>query len=266
MKPEKIWSKGDPYEEYIGRWSKLVAREFLRWINMKPGLRWVDVGCGTGALSEAILEIASPAELVGVDSSEKYLSYSQEHMRGPHVRFELGNATALPFPDASFDVAVSGLALNFVSDKSKMMAELSRVVRPRGTIALYLWDYADRMELIRYFWNSVVALHPEAAAFDEGQRFPICRPEPLLQLLLGSGLHRIKMQAIDIQTVFESFTEYWTPFLGSQGPAPDYLTSLTSDAREALRLHILESLPIEDDGSIHLIARAWAARGFNPKS
>lgn len=255
-----VWENGEAYETYIGRWSRTVAREFLQWVGAKPGSRWLDVGCGTGALTETILGHSSPAEVVGVDPSDAYLKFASDQMKGHYARFEKGDASALPFGEATFDVVVSGLALNFVSDKAKAVSEMARVVRPKGRVAFYVWDYAGKMELIRYFWDAAVGLNPHAAGFDEGRRFPICNREPLALLPVEGGLKRIEVKAIDIPTVFRSFAEYWTPFLGGQGPASEYALSLSETDREALRQRLLEMLPIEDDGSIHLLARAWAVR------
>jgi hypothetical protein len=128
-------------------------------------------------------------------------------------------------------------------------------------VALYVWDYADRMEMMRRFWDAAVALDPSAGALDEGRRFTVCRPEPLRALFEGAGLAQLETRAIDVPTVFRDFDDYWTPFLGGQAPAPGYCKSLGEEARGALRERLRASLPARPDGSIHLVARAWAVRG-----
>jgi hypothetical protein len=141
---------------------------------------------------------------------------------------------------------------------------MTRVTRPGGTVAVYVWDYAGKMELMRYFWDAAVALEPTAYDLDEHPRVPICRPEPLAELFAGAGLRDVETRSIDVPTVFRDFDDYWSPFLGGQGPAPRYVMSLDDARRAALRDRLRSSLPAADDGAIHLIARAWAVRGRRP--
>lgn len=138
---------------------------------------------------------------------------------------------------------------------------MARVTRPGGVVAVYVWDYADHMQLMRHFWDAAGALDPTARELDEGQRFPLCRPEPLAQLFQAAGLRAVATRAIDIPTVFRDFDDYWLPFLGGEGPAPGYATALSEERRAALRQRLRASLPIATDGSIQLVARAWAVRG-----
>jgi SAM-dependent methyltransferase len=257
----EVWASGDAYEPYVGRWSRLVAREFLDWLALPPGRRWLDVGCGTGALSQIVLERAAPAEVAGVDPSEGYVGYARARTADARASFRVGDAQALPGPDASFDAVVSGLVLNFVPDPTRAAAEMRRVVRPGGLVGAYVWDYAGEMQLMRYFWDAAGALDPAARGLDEGRRFPVCRPEPLADLFRAAGLRDVEARAVDVPTVFRDFDDYWSPFLGGQAPAPGYCMSLPDDRRAALRERIRGALPSRSDGGIHLIARAWAVRG-----
>ena len=257
-----VWAAGAAYEPYIGRWSRVVAREFLPWLDIAPGARWLDVGCGTGALTAPALEMAAPASVLGIDSSAGFLRVARGQIGDRRAVFALGDARALPLPDAAYDVAVSGLALNFVPDPERAAQELRRVVRPGGRVAAYVWDYAGRMQLMRHFWDAAVALDPAAA--DEGPRFPLCRPGPLAALWRAAGLIAVQTRPIDAPTRFRDFDDYWGPFLGGQGPAPAYAMSLSEDHRAALRERIRAGLPIAADGSIALIARAWAVQGTVP--
>jgi SAM-dependent methyltransferase len=176
------------------------------------------------------------------------------------VVFAASDGQALPLASEVFDVAVSGLVLNFVPKPEKMVSEMARVTRPGGVCALYVWDYAGKMELMRCFWDSAARLDPDAGKLDEGVRFPICRPEPLRELIEGCGLADVEARALDVPTVFKNFDDYWTPFLGGQGPAPSYAMSLSAENRIALRDAIHERLPVEEDGSVKLVARAWAVK------
>jgi SAM-dependent methyltransferase len=262
--PADLWASGDAYEPYVGRWSRSVARDFVAWLARPAGLRWLDVGCGTGALTRTILALAEPAAVVGVDPSEGFLANARTRVRDPHVEFRAGDAQALPFGDRQFDVVVSGLVLNFVADPGRALAEMRRLARPDGVVAAYVWDYAGRMQLMRYFWDAAVELDPAARDLDEGRRFPICRPEALAALLTGAGLEAVQTRAIDVPTAFRDFDDYWAPFLGGQAPAPGYCVSLRPERRAALRELIRSRLPTRPDGAITLVARAWAVLGTAP--
>ena len=253
------WERGSPYEQYVGRWSRQVAPLFLTWLDIPGGRRWLDVGCGTGALCAAIVDLCSPASVIGVEPSEGFLKTAREHLAG-RAAFHQGSATAIPLADASVDVVVSGLVLNFVPDQRAALREMARVTDKGGVIAAYVWDYAGKMELMRCFWDAAVELDPDAAKLDEGARFPLCRPEELEKLFANAGLEEIEVRPIDVLTLFGDFNDYWQPFLGGQGPAPAYAMSLDESARARLRDRIRQRLPIEASGSISLTARAWAAR------
>lgn len=255
------WAIADAYEPYVGRWSRLVAWELLAWLAVPAGRRWLDVGCGTGALSETILAQASPGQVRGLDRSEEFVGSTRQRVRDARADFVVGDALDLPFAGGDFDAAVSGLMLNFLPDPGRGLAELARVTRSGGTVAVYLWDYADQMQLIRHFWDAAAALDPAALELDEGRRFPLCRPEPLEQLFRATGLQEVAVRPIDVPTVFRDFDDYWSPFLGGQGPAPGYTVALDGPRRAALRDRLQASLPIALDGTISLTARAWAARG-----
>jgi SAM-dependent methyltransferase len=255
------WAGGDAYERYIGRWSRPVGAAFVDWLGVAPGRGWLDLGCGTGALTATILERAAPGRVIGVDPSASFVEHARAHVTDPRAAFAVGAADALPTADGSVDVAVSGLVLNFVPDLAAALAELRRTVRPDGLIGGYVWDYAGRMDLIRRFWDAAIGLDPSAAALDEGVRFPICAPDALRAAFVSAGLSDVDVRAIDAPTRFADVDDLWTPFLSGVGPAPGYVAGLTDDARAALRDRLLASLPVGADGSIELVARAWAVKG-----
>jgi SAM-dependent methyltransferase len=257
-----VWASGDSYEPYVGRWSRLVAKEFLAWIDVPQGVCWLDVGCGTGALSQTILQTCDPQAVKGIDQSEGFAGYARSKTNDPRAAFEVGNAISLPVNDNEYDAAVSGLVLNFVPQPEKMTSEMRRAVIDGGIVALYVWDYADKMQFMRHFWDAAAALDPTTRELDEGPRFPVCNPDALHELFQKAGLKEIETRLIDIETHFKNFDDYWNPFLGGQGPAPVYAMSLDEEKRAELREKIREGLPFAEDGSIPLIARAWAAKGI----
>lgn len=254
------WDLGDPYEQYVGRWSRRVAPLFLSWLRVPSGLRWLDLGCGTGALCAAILDHCAPATVTGVEPSEGFLETAKKNFGG-RADLRRGSATSIPLADHSIDVVVSGLMLNFVADPLDALAEMTRVTTDGGTIAAYLWDYAGRMELMRHFWDAAAELDPRAGELDEGVRFPLCHPNALQHLFLDADLSSVEVTPIDLPTPFANFDDYWQPFLGGQGPAPAWAMSLDEKKRNLLRDLVRKRLPVESDGSISLIARAWAVRG-----
>jgi SAM-dependent methyltransferase len=253
-----LWASGDAYEPYIGRWSRLVAAAFVDALNVAPGSRWCDVGCGTGALTATLLDRVAPASVVSVDPSPAFLSYAAAHVVDERATFVPGDATALPLPDASVDAAVSGLVLNFVGDQPRAAAEMARVVRPGGTVAAYVWDLADGMRLVREFWDAAATLDPATRALDEGRLYPLCAPDALGALF--ADLRDVVVADVTVPTVFRDFDDYWTPFLGGVGPAPQYVASLDDAARERLRETLRTRLPYAADGTIPLTARAWSVR------
>ena len=144
---QDTWAAGTLYEPYVGRWSRLVAKDFLTWLQAAPDLDWLDVGCGTGALAETVLQQARPRSVTGMDPSAGFVEHARAHITDPRAMFDMADAQALPFPDGSFDATVSGLVVNFLPQPSRGMAEMARVTRPGGAVAVYVWDYAGEMQL-----------------------------------------------------------------------------------------------------------------------
>jgi SAM-dependent methyltransferase len=238
-----------------------VAAAFVPGLGVPSGRRWLDVGCGTGGLTATVLAAADPAQVVGVDTSEGFLDHARARVVDARAGFQPGDAMSLPLAGRRFDAVVSGLALNFIPDPGRAVSEFARVAVPGGIVAAYVWDYAEGMVMLRYFWDAVTALDPAASTLDEGRRFPLCRPQPLADLWTGAGFDAVSVSAIEIPTRFASFDDYWLPFLGGQGPAPGYVRSVTEQHRNALRDLLHARLPGGPDGVVPLSARAWAVRG-----
>jgi SAM-dependent methyltransferase len=255
------WSAGDHYEPYVGRWSRLVAKEFIEQLDVAENAKWLDVGCGTGALSQTILETANPSLVHGIDRSPEFVEHTSAKLNDVRAAFKVGDAEELELENEFYDAAVSGLVINFLSRPDKAIAAMKDSVKPGGTVAAYVWDYAGKMEFMRCFWDVAVELNPDARELDEANRFPLCQPVPLLNLFADAGLQDVSVRAVDVETKFRDFNDFWTPFLGGQGPAPSYLAALTEEKKNELREHLRTKLPAMDDRSIHLIARAWMAQG-----
>jgi len=258
------WQAGDAYDRYMGRWSRKLAPRFLDRLKPEPGLDWIEVGCGTGALTEAVLARRAPHSLLAVEPSDGFRALAESRLADSHVSFRKGSAEALPAESASCDIAVSALVLNFVPDRAKALAEMRRVVRPGGRVAFYVWDYpGGGVQFMRAFWTAATALDPEAADLKEDRRFPFCTAEGLTGLAEAAGLQEVTCEAVTEPTPFRDFDDFWQPFTLGAGPAPGYCASLQPAARERLKERLRESLPTAPDGTIPMEVRAWAVTGVS---
>jgi SAM-dependent methyltransferase len=261
--PTQVATAGEAYEPLTGRWSRLVAPRFLEWIDAGGNGRWLDVGCGTGALIQAILDAESPKEVVGVDPSSAYIAYARRQIADPRVRYEVGDARALPVASNQYDAVVSGLVINVLPAGGQLSAvrEMARAARRGGVVGSYVWDYAGGFTPRARFWEVAVALDPAAAELDERARYPICQPDQLERLFRNAGINAVESGAIEIEAEFQNFDDYWSPFLAGYGPASAYLLSLAIDAQERLRETLQAELSTVDDGPFPLPIRALSVRG-----
>lgn len=248
----------------MGRSSALVARRFVEWARIPKGGEILDVGCGTGALSRALVK-HGVTSVVGIDPSVSYIEYARSHVHSEgNLRFETGDAMSLPFSTACFDAVVSGLVLNFISNPSKGVAEMVRVTKKGGAVAAYVWDYQEKMGLTQRFWEAAKSVDSGSRSLDEGHRFQLCRPENLRRLFLGEGMNDVTNGSIELKMVFRDFDEYWSPFLGGQGPMGFYLAGLSDAKREQMRKLLQRTLTVGGDGRILLESRALTVRGSKP--
>jgi SAM-dependent methyltransferase len=253
------WSAGRSYEHYMGRWSRKIAAGFLRWLDPPEGADWVEIGCGTGALTEAILTGCAPRAIIATDRSPDFTDHARRAISDSRARFVAADALALPCGDAAADIVVSALVLNFIPDRPAALAEMRRVLRPGGWLSFYVWDYpGGGMGIIDAFWKAAAGLDPAAGALDEGRRFPFCTRPALAELCQGAGLPGAKIDAIEVVTEFPDFDAFWHPFTLGAGPAPGYCRSLADDRRERLKAALEERLGA--GRPIRLPARAWAVK------
>jgi len=238
-----------------------MAPKFLEWLNPSQDLDWIDIGCGTGALSESISKNHYPTSISCVDPSESFLEKTKDRIGNSCITIK-SKADEIPLDNQCSDIVVSGLALNFFPEPDKAINEMKRVLRNKGVIAAYVWDYSGRMDMLRYFWDNARKIDSSAATLDEGARFPICSEENLNILFNDSGLKSVITTSIDIDTRFDSFDDFWKPFLGKQGPAPSFYSNLEDAKQKKVVELIREALPINSDGTVNLIARAFAVRGI----
>ncbi len=258
METNEILTAGLAYESFMGRWSRAVAREFLVWVAIPPGRRWLDVGCGTGTLTAMILESASPGEVQGVDPSEASVAYARSTITDNRASFMVGDALSLPSEMEGLDVIASGLVLNQLSKPADGVAEMIRVAKPGGVIAAYVWDFAEGMQMLRFFWDAAIELDPAAEELDQTRQFSLCNPDRLRELFEGSGIADVKVRAIKAPAVFRDFDDYWTPFLsGRDLRAPGYVISLDEGRRTRLRERLQTTLPMINSSDCPRLGCLW---------
>jgi len=255
------WTAGSTYEEFMGRWSRRLASQFVSWQRIPAGVHWLDVGCGTGALANAICSRADPASVVGCDPAEPFIEFARNHSADARISFVVAGVGGLPERPGGYGSVSSLLALNFFPNPRVAVEVMRLACAPQGTVSACVWDYSSGMEFLRHFWDAATALDPAAQTLDEGKRFPLCHPDALTRLFRSAELVDIRCNAIEIPTIFASFADFWQPFLGGTGPAPSYVASLDAERREVLARKLEETLPRRADGTIALSARAWAVRG-----
>lgn len=259
------WGAGGAYESYMGRWSARIAERFVAWLRVPPGRRWLDIGCGTGALSAAILDACAPSAVVGIEPSAGFRAAAAERLPDPRFTLVVGDAADLAVAGPPFDAIASNLVLNFVPHPPAAARVMFEATSPGGLTAACVWDYAGGLEFVRLFWDAASSLDDAAAELDEGKRFPLCARGPLSALFSEAGFVDVETDRITIPTVFHDFDDLWEPFTLGEGPAPGYVSSLPRDGRERLRRALMDRTKRESDGRIVLEASAWAVRGTRPQ-
>jgi trans-aconitate methyltransferase len=239
-----------------------VAAEFVPWLDVPAGATWIDVGCGTGELTRAILNIASPRRVLSLDPSEGYLEHARVATKDPRAEFSRGTDQDVRSLGVIADAVVAGLVLHLVPDPVAALRAAAEATAPDGLIAAYVWDYADGMAVIRNFWDAAVEEDPAARSKDQGVRFPICTPSALKSAFEIADLSGVVTRPIEVTDRLADFEEYWTPFLSGEGPGPGYLVTLPTERQARVREMLRDRLPIASDGSITLTCRAWAVCGF----
>ena len=261
----KMFSMSAEYERFMGRWSRLLAPKYIAFAGVKNGDRILDVGTGTGSLASALETTMTSSEIVGIDPSEGFINYAKKNAKSGRARFEVGDAQALRFPDASFDQTMALLVMNFVPDHNKAIGEMRRVTRPQGVVSACVWDYNAGMQMLRFFWDEAVALDPAIEAKDE-RHMKLSREGQLGELWKRAGLVNVQEKPLAIDQTYASFDDYWGPFLRGAGPGGAYVVSLSEERRRQLEARMRKRLlGNREDGAFVLEARAWCVRGEVPK-
>lgn len=260
-----MFSNAEAYQRFMGRWSRLLAPLFIGFSRVPGTARLLDLGSGTGSLSFALAAQKPRCRVDGIDPSAEYVRYASARNPSPdRVRFRVGDAQAIDFPSAAFDGCLSLLVFNFIPDPQMALREAVRVTRPGGVISAAVWDYANGMAMLRTFWDAVAETDPSSPRVDEA-RMPLCGQGQLGTLWRQLALEHVSERPLEFAMRFESFADYWEPFLLGQGPAGAYVVGLDATRREALRAVVLRRLALSSpDRPFSLSARAWAVRGTIP--
>ena len=259
---EAVFQDGAAYERFMGRWSRLTGQPFVDWLQIPPRRIWLDVGCGTGAFTEVILASCDPKAVIALDPSEQHLAYAKSRTQDKRVNFIMGDATAIEAEDHAFDVCTAALVLNFISLQGKALAEMSRVVRPGGTVAAYVWDFAGRRSLSQHLWDAIASISPDAEAVRRNTlQVEASHPDTLARLFRAQSLADIRITSLDIRVTFESMDDYWTSNTDFSSAAGLYCRSLPIEQLSGLRRTLQTTLPAGEKGEISFPARAWAIQG-----
>lgn len=257
------WSAGQSYEHYMGRWSRKIAARFVDWVEAPREADWLEFGCGTGALTQAVLSAADPRSILSTDQSADFVAHAEAQIKDDRVTFQVANAARLPCPDASVDTVTSALVLNFIPERQAAFAEMRRILRPGGVVALYVWGYpGGGMGFIDAFWKAAAEIDPDALELDESARFPFCNEEGLTELCRAAGTSDTEITAIEVETRIPDFDAFWHPFTLGAGPAPGYVKSLPEERQQQLKDHLAGKLG--NGGPVVLPARAWAVKARWP--
>jgi len=254
------FNDGDVYERTMGVWSRLAGELFLDWLNPRPGMRWIDVGCGSGAFTELLVQRCAPAETQGIDPSEAQLAFARTRPAARGVAFLQGDAMALPFPHDRFDAAVMALVIFFVLDPAKGVAEMARVVRPGGAVAAYAWDMLgggfpwEPIQVEMRALGITPPLPPSVGA---------SRMAALRDLWAFAGLEAIETCEITVQRTFADFEDFWTTTTMAASIRPTFATMPPDDA-DQLKARVRARLPTDAGGRIMYPAPANAIKGRVP--
>jgi len=255
---ESQFNDGAAYERLMGRWSKLVGREFLDWLAPGKNLSWLDVGCGNGAFTEEIIARCAPAKVAAVDPSEGQLAYARTRPGTNIAEFRTGDAQRLPFADRSFDIVAMALAISFVPDPAKAAAEMARVTRRGGMVATYMWDFSVGGAPVDPIYRALSAIGVD------GPRPPsagVATVEGLHELWSKAGLQAVEARHIKIDTVFSSAEDYWQSIILPAGPQGVLIARMPAEQREKLRRALDAQLRPGPDGRITVPGVASAVKG-----
>ena len=253
-----LFADGEAYERLMGRWSRLAGEIFLDWFDIPANVRWLDVGCGNGAFTAALIARCAPVEVIGIDPSEGQISFARTRPEAKSAQFRIGNAQALPFGDGRFDVAVMALVITFLSDPGKAVSEMARVVRPGGWVGTYMWDVPAGGTPVHPIYVAIESLGMPSPRPPGAE---VSRRDALQALWKDAGLESIETQVIRIPVMYSDFDDFWDSNTVPVGPQGKAIQEMSPTVRAQLRARLREQLPVGPDGRIAYTSFANAVKG-----
>jgi SAM-dependent methyltransferase len=258
---ELRFTDGAAYERFMGPWTRAVGSVFLDWLSIPANRRWLDVGCGTGIFTELLLDTVAPTAVIAIDPAPAQIEQARAKPVSHRADFQVGDAQALPFADAEFDVVASALVINFIPDQPRAVGEMKRVVKAGGYVAGYVWDFAGDLSVIRHIWGTVREINPNLPPVPGIES---SRIEALGRLFEGAQLGDVATRPIEVEVTYPSFDIYWQRFTDNPTPMSAYIKELLEPACNDLRATVRSRLPVAADGTITFAARANAVKGRVP--
>ncbi len=261
IKTKEHWDNTQGYEMYVGRWSNLISLDFVDWLNSQSNLKWLEIGCGTGALTKAIVKKCSPSYLLAIDKSENYLKKAKENVNLNNVHFLNADLNSYALNE-EFGHITSGLVLNFVPQIKELLRHLMNNLKSGGQMSSFVWDYGGHYQPMRHFWDAAREVTSEGKKFDAGIKFEICAKEKLIQLFEDLDLTDVQFTNIERIATFQNFDDYWLPIASAQGSVTEFISTLTGTEKGNLKENIRRRLPIAFNGEIKLVINALAIKGL----
>jgi SAM-dependent methyltransferase len=255
------FTDGAAYDRLMAPWSRAVGQQFVDWLALPPGLRWLDVGCGTGAFTELLLGQTNPFDVSAVDPAEDQIAYARTKPAAKHVNFRQAEAQKLPFADGEFDVAAMALVITFVPEPAQALAEMKRVVKPGGVIGTYVWDFLGKGNTQQPLREAVEAMGVPVLSTPGHVH---SRLDSLGAIFTAAGLDAVSVRPIEIEISYANFDEYWTAQTGFSNTVVQHMRKMSEEQVEELKAHLREHLPRDKSGRIVYKAWANAAKGRVP--
>jgi ubiquinone/menaquinone biosynthesis C-methylase UbiE len=250
------------YERFVGSWGCAAGAIFLDWLAAPTVADWLDIGCGTGLSTELIVDTRSPATVFAIDAAAAQIEHARRKPMARRANFQVGDAQALRFPDASFDVVVSALVINFIADRPRALSEMRRVARIRGVVAGYVWDFGEELSPSGPFRSGMREVVADLPALPGSEDSSL---GALRSLFARAGLEEITTRTIEVTVSFPNFADFWLAQTPSYSPMTKMIAAMTISERARLTEAVRAHVPIRRDGRIEYRARANAIKARVPR-